>query len=156
VRYPYYRCLTCRVNAPAREVEAAYSAMLERRASPPVVLDVFEEVIRERLGERRACGDAQLERLRAHLRRLTEAYLYEGVIDAAVFREERKKLQRPSLRPRSGSGRRTPSGISNRSPHGALVPASAASSGTARAERGGHTFSPLVWSGAVIGTSNPT
>lgn len=100
VRYPYYHCHKSCVSTPKRALEDAFVAFLDQLTPDDDWLKVCRSTLMvawrgecDRAAAQRGQIEAEATRLRANLRRLDEAFLYEQVIDQATYSARRAEAQ---------------------------------------------------------------
>lgn len=100
VKYAYYNCRKGCVTTPVRALESAFVAYLDRMRPMPEfmtlvrqdVLAVYRDEI-NRVSAERGKLEARVTLLRAQLRRLDEAFLFEKIIDQATYTARRDETR---------------------------------------------------------------
>lgn len=104
-RWPYYRCQRCRVQVPARELEQAFSTLLNRLALPEPLIRYIDRRISEAIQRQsaetvRLIGAAQ-KRLGAAERRLEQ--LLQMRLDGEIQADEYKRTRAALLSDRDAA-----------------------------------------------------
>lgn len=97
-RWPYYRCQRCRINVPARELERAFSTLLDRSALPEAAIAYVDAQISEalqrdaeRAKQRIEFGQRRLKAADQRLERLLQMRL-DGELPADEYGQARAKI----------------------------------------------------------------
>jgi site-specific DNA recombinase len=99
-RYAYYRCRKNCVNAPRHVVDAAFLDLLTRMKPDPAFLALLRRDLllswrdeRDEVQRQRTSMEQEVAKLRAQLRRLEDAYIFEQAIDQPTYTARRDELR---------------------------------------------------------------